>query len=38
MTLTEQAIVWSAVLIAILLIIMAAGAYLIWRKLPTETS
>jgi hypothetical protein len=39
MTLTEQAILWSAVLIAILLIIMAAGAYWISRKRPpTESS
>jgi uncharacterized iron-regulated membrane protein len=40
MTLTEQAIVWSAVLIAILLIIMAAGTYWIWRKraFPAESS
>lgn len=34
MTLTEQAILWSAVLIAILLIVVAAGAYRISRKRP----
>jgi len=38
MTLTEQAIVWSAVLIGILLIIMAAGTYWIGRRRPTESS
>ena len=37
MTLTEQAILWSAVLIAILLLLVAAGAYWISRKRPFRT-
>lgn len=38
MTLTEQAIMWSAILIAILLVIVAAGTYWILRSLPAESS
>jgi preprotein translocase subunit Sec63 len=38
MTLTEQGILWSAILIGILLIVVAAGTYWILRTLPAESS
>lgn len=38
MTLTEQGIMWSGILIVILLIVVAAGTYWILRSLPSESS